>query len=60
MKVSRMRFVLFYGKDLQEEMEIYMQKKKTFSAMEIALLAVLTGSLIISFIQARLEEGRRK
>jgi len=55
-----MRFVLFYGKDLQEEMEIYMQKKKTFSAMEIALLAVLTGSLIISFIQARLEEGRRK
>jgi hypothetical protein len=55
-----MRFVLFYGKDLQEEMEIYMQKKKTFSAMEIALLALLTGSLIISFIQARLEEGRRK
>ncbi len=60
MKISLMRFVLFYGKDLQEEMEIYMQKKKTFSAMEIALLAVLTGSLIISFIQARLEEGRRK
>jgi len=60
MKVSLMRFVSFYGKDRQEEMEIYMQKKKTFSAMEIALLAVLTGSLIISFIQARLEEGRRK
>ena len=60
MKISQMRFVLLYGKDLQEEMEIYMQKKKTFSAMEIALLAVLTGSLIISFIQARLEEGRRK
>jgi|GraSoiStandDraft_16_1057320.scaffolds.fasta_scaffold1771186_2 hypothetical protein len=60
MKISLMRFVLFYCKDLQEEMEIYMQKKKTFSAMEIALLAVLTGSLIISFIQARLEEGRRK
>ena len=55
-----MRFVLFYGEDLQEEMEIDMQKKRTFSAMEIALLAVLTGSLIISFIQARLEEGRRK
>ena len=60
MKISLMRFVLFYGKDLQEEMEIYMQKKKTFSAMEIALLALLTGSLIISFIQARLEEARRK
>ncbi len=60
MKVSLMRFVLFYRKDLQEEMEIFMQKKRTFSAMEIALLAVLTGSLIISFIQARLEEGRRK
>ena len=60
MKISLMRFVLFYGKDLQEEMEIYMQKKKTFSAMEIALLAVLTGSLIISFIQARIEEARRK
>ena len=60
MKISSMRFVLFYGKDLQEEMEIDMQKKRTFSAMEIALLAVLTGSLIISFIQARLEEGRRR
>ena len=60
MKISLMKFVLFYGEDLQEEMEIFMQKKKTFSAMEIALLAVLTGSLIISFIQARLEEGRRK
>jgi hypothetical protein len=60
MKISLMRFVLFLGRDLQEEMEIDMQKKRTFSAMEIALLAVLTGSLIISFIQARLEEGRRK
>ena len=60
MKISLMRFVLFCGRELQEEMEIYMQKKRTFSAMEIALLAVLTGSLIISFIQARLEEGRRK
>ena len=38
----------------------YMQKKRTFSAMEIALLAVLTGSLILSYIQARLDEGRRK
>jgi hypothetical protein len=60
MKISFMRFVLFCGRELQEEMEIDMQKKRTFSAMEIALLAVLTGSLIISFIQARLEEGRRK
>ena len=60
MKISVMRFVLFQGRELQEEMEIDMQKKRTFSAMEIALLAVLTGSLIISFLQARLEEGRRK
>jgi hypothetical protein len=33
-----------------------MQKRKTFSAMEIVLLAVLLGSLILSFIQARREE----
>ncbi len=33
-----------------------MQKKKTFSAMEIVLLAVLIGSLILSFLQARREE----
>jgi len=43
-----------------KEVEIHMQKKKTFSAMEIALLAILTGSLIISFIQARIEETRRR
>jgi len=33
-----------------------MQKKKTFSTMEIVLLAVLLGSLILSFLQARREE----
>jgi hypothetical protein len=33
-----------------------MQKKKTFSTMEIVLLAVLIGSLILSFLQARREE----
>jgi hypothetical protein len=33
-----------------------MQKRKTFSAMEIVLLAVLIGSLILSFIQGRREE----
>jgi hypothetical protein len=33
-----------------------MQKKKTFSAMEIVLLTVLLGSLILSFLQARREE----
>lgn len=33
-----------------------MQKKKTFSTMEIVLLAVLTGSLILSFLQGRQEE----
>jgi hypothetical protein len=33
-----------------------MQKKKTFSTMEIVLLGVLIGSLILSFLQARREE----
>lgn len=33
-----------------------MRRKKTFSAMEIALLAVLVGSLLLSFLQARREE----
>jgi hypothetical protein len=34
-----------------------MQKKKTFSTMEIVLLIVLIGSLLLSFIQARREES---
>lgn len=33
-----------------------MHRKKTFSAMEIALLIFLVGSLIISFLQARRDE----
>ena len=33
-----------------------MQKKKTFSTMEIILVSVLLGSLVLSFIQARQEE----
>ena len=33
-----------------------MQKKKTFSTMEIALLILLIGSLILAFLQARWEE----
>jgi hypothetical protein len=33
-----------------------MQKKKTFSTMEIVLLTVLIGSLILAFLQARQEE----
>jgi hypothetical protein len=32
-----------------------MQKKKTFSTMEIVLLCVLIGSLILSYIQSRRE-----
>jgi hypothetical protein len=36
-----------------------MQKKKTFSTMEIVLLGVLVGSLILSFIQGRQEERQR-
>ncbi len=33
-----------------------MQKKKTFSTMEIVLLTVLIGSLILSFLQSRQDE----
>lgn len=33
-----------------------MQRKKTFSTMEIVLLIFLTASLIISFLQARRAE----
>ncbi len=33
-----------------------MQKKKTFSTMEIVLLVVLGGSLLLSYIQSRREE----
>jgi len=36
-----------------------MQKRKTFSTMEIVLLIVLIGSLIISFLQARRQERKR-
>ena len=35
-----------------------MEKKKTFSTMEIILIGVLLGSLILAFIQARQEETR--
>jgi hypothetical protein len=36
-----------------------MQKKRTFSTMEIILVGVLVGSLILSFIQARRDETQR-
>lgn len=36
-----------------------MQRKKTFSTMELVLVGVLVGSLILSFIQARQGETRR-
>jgi hypothetical protein len=35
-----------------------MQKKRTFSTMEIVLICVLVGSLILSLIQARQDENR--
>ena len=35
-----------------------MEKKKTFSTMEIVLLIFLIGSLIMSFLQARRQEKR--
>lgn len=33
-----------------------MQKKKTFSTMEIVLLVFLLGSLLLAYLQARQEE----
>ena len=36
-----------------------MQKKKTFSTMEIILVGVLLGSLLLQFLQARREEKGR-
>lgn len=35
-----------------------MQKKKTFSTMEIVLLVYLLGSLLLSFLQARQQEKK--
>lgn len=35
-----------------------MQKKRTFSTMEIILVGVLVGSLVLSFIQSRQDEKR--
>jgi hypothetical protein len=35
-----------------------MEKKKTFSTMEIILLVVLIGSLILSFLQAWREDTK--
>ncbi len=36
-----------------------MQKKKTFSTMEIVLLIMMIGSLILGFIQAWQQEHNR-
>jgi competence protein ComGC len=41
-----------------KEMRIEMQKKKTFSTMEIILLVVIIGSLILSFLQTWLDEKK--
>lgn len=35
------------------------QKKPTFSTMEIVVFAVLVGSLVLSFIQARQDENKK-
>ena len=35
-----------------------MQKKKTFSTMEIVLVSLMVGSLVLSFLQSRREEGK--
>jgi hypothetical protein len=37
-----------------------MQKKKTFSTMEIILLSFLIGSLLLSFLQSWREERKEK
>jgi hypothetical protein len=39
--------------------ETVMEKKKTFSTMEIILVGVMVGSLILSFLQARQDERKR-
>lgn len=49
-----MTFLILIGNIYQGDRE--MQKKKTFSTMEIVLLIVLIGSLILAFLQARKEE----
>jgi len=36
-----------------------MQRRKTFSTMEIVLLIVLVGSLILAFLRAHYEEEKR-
>jgi hypothetical protein len=36
-----------------------MQKKQTFSTMEIMLLVILIGSLILSFLQAWRQEREK-
>ena len=41
-------------------MRIEMQKKKTFSTMEIILLVVVIGSLVLSFLQTWLEERKNE
>jgi uncharacterized membrane protein YraQ (UPF0718 family) len=43
-----------------KEMRIEMQKKKTFSTMEIILLVVVIGSLILSFLQTWLDERKNE
>jgi uncharacterized membrane protein YraQ (UPF0718 family) len=43
-----------------KEMRIEMQKKKTFSTMEIILLVVVIGSLILSFLQTWLDEKKHE
>jgi hypothetical protein len=42
------------------EMRNYMQKKKTFSTMEIILLGVVIGSLLLSFLQSWREERKER
>jgi len=36
-----------------------MQKKKTFSTMEIILLVIVVGSLVLSFLQSWREEKKK-
>jgi hypothetical protein len=43
-----------------KEMRIEMQKKKTFSTMEIILLVVVIGSLVLSFLQTWLDERKNE
>jgi len=47
------------GKRNSHRKKCKMEKKKTFSTMEIILVAFMLGSLLLSFLQSRRDEKER-